>query len=182
MVIAHDKSIFAFEFDIHKILDSKDHKWVYGSFLLWIQGKRIGNPNDYTALDACYSWILDFDNLHMHTDTHEFSSLSAIEIMTLYNQYCRVDNIPVKSIVNRYHEDIEYGIYIRQQLDISEFGMTSFDNVTLLMLDYDLLCKRIIMQQFSVPPIEFVVQNKDILTAIDKFKILYANEVARKTS
>ncbi|MBQ1863927.1 MAG: hypothetical protein II561_08120 [Thermoguttaceae bacterium] len=185
MPIAYSKDTFAFQFDIKDIIISQGRKWVYGSFLLWIQGKSIGDPYDYAVLDHCYGWICDFEDLHMHQDTQEFSSLSAQEIWTLYNKYylgsgdyASVDEA-IEAALNKSPEDISFGIHMGQELNISEFGMSSFDDVTLLMLDYDPLCKRIIAQQSSEPPMEFIVRKDDILKAIEEFKKLYLAEVAK---
>jgi hypothetical protein len=99
--------------------------------------------------------------------------MSALEAINFYNKFV-VGNPAIKLSNN----EIEQGIRFNQLVNISHIGMSSFENVTLLMINHGTNQKRFIVQQFEENPEEFIVSSRDIISAIRQFIIIYEKQVS----
>ena len=55
-LVAGNKSRFAIEIEIEDKID----RWVYGTFFFWINGNKLGDPEDSADLNSCIRWMASF--------------------------------------------------------------------------------------------------------------------------
>jgi hypothetical protein len=123
-VIAGEISKLAVSWDIVEVIDG----WIFGHFLLHIDGNTIGDSTDFSVdLNGCLRWIKDFGTSKMdryepglfEMDKETLFTRLASSVLVSEDPECSVPEV-YKNTFSRFH--------------ISQIGMSSFDNVTLLLV------------------------------------------------
>jgi Immunity protein 42 len=68
-------------FAIEMVITETANDWVFGNFFFWMGDARIGDPEDATALNACYNWMRDFRKGGLNRVHDEFYQMGLIEIV-----------------------------------------------------------------------------------------------------
>lgn len=130
-----------FKITIKEMIDN----WLYGNFLLLLRGNFIGNVNDdYVDLKGCINWLSDF-------------------VVNPQDRYAPELMLPPKEVVWQLIvtpvfeavETIEYPDS-SSRFHISRLGMSSFDQVTLVMFNDGRMHERILWQQGKDEIREFI--------------------------
>lgn len=133
-MLVGDKQYFAIEIEIVEIVDS----WVLGSFLFWISDVAIGDKDDKSVdLRGCISWLKDFVTVPRNRYEPTLYALSKEQV---YKQLC--ESVLVGDISN---DDMVENAFSR--FYISHIGMSSFDHVTIALIDNQQGDVRFIWQQ-----------------------------------
>jgi hypothetical protein len=120
-MIAGSKKLFSIEAKIK----SSQENWVFGSIRFWIDSKPIGNWDDITALNACYNWIQGFSfgkNDNKAEDLFNLPPIQAYELIMA----------ELRGSPTNYGRNLD--IKDPMSFDISVLGMSSFDNLDILMI------------------------------------------------
>ncbi|HPE59547.1 MAG TPA: Imm42 family immunity protein [Thiolinea sp.] len=119
-----DKQSFAIEFEILDIVDG----WVFGTFIFWVVGLVIGNPEDKSVdLKGCMNWLRDF----VATPKNRFErGLYDLDKEQIYIQLCSSVLVGEE---NSFAEEKYSDTYSR--FHTSHIGMSSFDDVTMIMVE-----------------------------------------------
>lgn len=119
-----DKNNFAIEFEILDVVDG----WVFGTFMLWALGSAIGNPEDKSVdLKGCINWLKDF--VENPKDRFE-PGLYELDKKQVFIQLCSsVLAIEGSSFAEEKYRDTFCRFHI------SHIGMSSFDDITILMVE-----------------------------------------------
>jgi len=120
------------EVSIEKIID----RWVYGRFLLWLDGNAIGSQKDFSVdLRACFNWLSDLVEVPRDRSCPELMDKSNAEIW--------------QELVDPVFEgfkDLQYAEAF-SRFHISHIGMSSFDTFVILLINDDETRERYIWQQ-----------------------------------
>lgn len=119
-----DKQSFAIELDILDVVDG----WVFGNFIFWIFGLVVGNPEDKSVdLKGCINWLKEF----VTVSKNRFEvGLYELDKEQIFIQLCGSvlageDNSFAKE---KYRDTFS-------RFHISHIGMSSFDNVTMILVE-----------------------------------------------
>jgi len=136
-MLVGDKQNFAIETEILEIVDG----WVFGTFVFWLAGETVGDPKDKQVdLKGCINWLKDFVynsrnrfeiNLYDMELGQTFLLLNASA--TLGNQDMSFAKEPYNDIFSRFH--------------IEHLGMSSFDQLTMILIENGNQQQRCIWQQ-----------------------------------
>ena len=123
-MLTGDKNKFAVQIDVGETVD----EWALGSYILWARGTPIGDERDCSVdLRGCRNWMRDFvekPRKRYERDLYEMDKLQA---------YVRLASavLPGEN-PSGFAKDMYEDTFAR--FHISHIGMSSFDNVTLLMI------------------------------------------------
>lgn len=110
--------------------------WIYGSFLLRLGDGTVGDEHDFTDLNGCVNWLTD-----LVTSPRD---RCAPELMTGSNDYVW------QRLVVEPNQKVElYEAFSR--FHISHIGMSSFNQVTLVLLNDGKNWERYVWQQRNEP-------------------------------
>lgn len=118
------KQDFAIELDIVNFIDD----WVLGRFIYWIDGIAVGNPDDQSVdLKGCINWLRDF----LKNQRNRFEpGLFELDKEQIYVQLCSSVLMGVENLfAEEKYEDTFYRFHI------SHIGMSSFDAVTMVLIE-----------------------------------------------
>ncbi len=158
-----DKSKFAIEIDVQIIADER---WIYGPFILWVQNHAIGDFEDPSVdLKGCFGWLKDFV---LKPENRIDPYLYKLDKENLYSK-------------KREAMDKDYGFLIDTRyknayylFDISYIGMSSFNNVTMMLIENEEGSARFVWQQDDNPVQEAFSNmseiNRVIMEAIEYFE------------
>lgn len=132
-----DKQNFAIEMEILDIVDG----WIFGTFIFWLANVIVGNPEDKTVdLKGCINWLRDFVENPKNRFEPDLYDMDRNQVFLRL-----VTSItPGKQDVcfsEEYYEDI----YSR--FHIEHLGMSSFDGVSIILIENDAKQQRCIWQQ-----------------------------------
>jgi hypothetical protein len=119
-----DKNKFAVQITVEGAIDG----WILGSYLLWACGTSIGDKSDYSVdLRGCRNWMRDF--IEKHRDRYG----PGLYEMDKVQAYVRLASavLPGEN-PSGFAQEMYDDTFSR--FHISHIGMSSFDNVTLLMV------------------------------------------------
>lgn len=152
-MIVGDRKIFAIEATIFERVDY----WVFGSFLLWIGGKVVGNhEDDAVHLKGCVGWLGDFLNEHAKTIDQTFFDM---ELELLFDTIFR-------GVISAYpdghegYDPVKQGYY--ERFHISHIGMSSFDALSIAVVGSLDGRYRFVWQSGSDPVFDAIVPAADV--------------------
>lgn len=126
MIHAGDDNLFAISAEIIEIRDA----CMFGSFRFVLHGKVCGNWNDWAHLESCYSWLREFHTKPMPRYEPELLSLPADEVFDRLVRPVLVSPRDTSApSVPKYYPDTY------ERFHISHLGMSSFDSVTVLLIE-----------------------------------------------
>lgn len=139
-MLAGTKAECGIELVIADVVD----EWVLGSFLIWVHGTPIGDRADHSVdIKGCINWMKDFVE---HPRNRLEPGLFTLPKDEVYRLFSAMDEtIPAVSPIGR---QIEKAF---SRFHISHLGMSSFNQVTLLLLEDEQGRQRLIWQQESDP-------------------------------
>ncbi|MDO5553467.1 MAG: hypothetical protein Q4G68_06865 [Planctomycetia bacterium] len=170
MITVGNIHIFAISFIINKIMRTNtSHSWVYGHFIVHINGKKYGNEEDLVSLEHCTGWIQSLISEHFEEynpqykklPLDEYRNLSMEKIVEMINAVNyhppKLDNEYLKKIHSDYTNNCDHRQYMNKCMalvrdtNITNIGMSSFDsiNLLLLMIDYSNDLKRFIVIEYE---------------------------------
>jgi len=133
-MLVGDKSKFAVQITVKEAVDG----WILGSYLLWACGTSIGNEGDCSVdLKGCRSWMSDF--VETPRDRYEVG-LYEMDKLQVYVRLASAV-LPGQN-PSGFAKEMYVDIFSRFHL--SHIGMSSFDNVTLLLLKNEKGLERLI--------------------------------------
>lgn len=146
-----DKQSFAIEFEILDIVDG----WVFGAFVFWIMGYVIGNPEDKSVdLKGCINWLRDF----VENPKNRFErGLYDLDKDQIYIQLCSSVLVVEE---NSFAEEKYSHTYSR--FHVSHVGMSSFDDVTMIMVENEQGDVRCIWKQNDRETTEAFLRMSDV--------------------
>lgn len=137
-MLAGNKSVCGIELEVIDVIGD----WAQGSFLLWINGTSIGDPSDQSVhIQGCINWLKDFVE---HPRNRFEEGLFTLPKDELYQLLSVNEDSP--SILSSTGKEIDRAF---SRFHISHIGMSSFDQVTLLLLEDEEGRQRLIWQQGS---------------------------------
>lgn len=111
-----------------QIADVASHRWIYGTYLLWVDGKPLGNAQDESVdLRGCCNWMQSL--IEQPADRYE-PGLYEMDKGVAYNRLA--SSVLVHANPNGFVKETYPNTHSR--FHISHIGMSSFDRVTLLWL------------------------------------------------
>lgn len=160
MLIGNKKN-FAIELEIVDFIDG----WVFGSFIFWVNEKVIGNPDDRSVdLKACVSWLREF----LQNQRNRFESgLFELDKEQVYVQLCSSVLAGEENLFSEErYEDTFYRFHV------SHIGMSSFDEVTIILVENEKGDFRCIWKQ-GANGIEDAFLGKDEMRKVVDDAVLY---------
>lgn len=131
-----NKNIFAIEIDLLQSFDG----WVYGRFQFWIDGISIGNiDDDLVDLKGCVNWLRDFiENRRNRYEPDLYEMDKDLAFLQLYHSVfpSELDGHFVKEKYNDTYS----------RFHIAHLGMSSFDNIGILLIESEAGQQRCIWQ------------------------------------
>lgn len=123
-MIIGEKRRFAIELEI---LDEVDG-WIFGTFIFWILDCAVGNQEDRSVdLKGCINWLKNFV---VSTPNRYEPGLYELDKKQIYIQLCSAVLVGEGNTFaeNRYQDSFS-------RFHISHIGMSSFDNVTMILVE-----------------------------------------------
>lgn len=119
-----DKQSFAIEFEILDVVDG----WVFGTFIFWVMGFVIGNLEDKSVdLKGCINWLKDF----VVSPKNRFErGLFDLDKEQIYIQLCSSVLVGEDNLFSKEKYSDTYS-----RFHISHIGMSSFDDVIMIMVE-----------------------------------------------
>ena len=121
-MIVGNRERFAIEAEVGDKVDD----WVFGRFRFWLCGHAVGNWSDAADLKGCVAWLRTFANTTRDRFEPAFEGMAAREIFRL-----AFDSVMAGSGIASDEQAIP-NAYSR--FNITRLGMSSFDNVALLLV------------------------------------------------
>lgn len=123
-MLVGNKQRFAVELEILDEIDG----WVFGTFIFWIQGIAIGDPEDNAVdLKGCINWLRGYlENPSNRVDPE----LYVLNKDTAYSRLC--DSVLAGGGNQVLKEEF---LQFYSRFHISHIGMSSFDSVTIVLLE-----------------------------------------------
>lgn len=122
------------------VQDSVDG-WVFGVFLFWLNGIVVGEVEEkHVDLKGCVNWIRDFLNNPRNREEDDLFEMDKDRVFLLLCRSVILGNQDAQFVEDRYEE-------VFSRFHISHIGMTSFDDVHILLIENGLGCQRWIWQQ-----------------------------------
>ncbi len=123
-MLVGNKQQFAIELEILDVVDD----WVFGTFLFWVEGLPIGDDKDKSVdLNGCVNWLRE---LIVNPKNRFELGLYDLEKSQVYDQLC---NSVLIGDGNQHAEERYANIFSR--FHISHIGMSSFDNITIVLVE-----------------------------------------------
>lgn len=138
MAMNNNSARISLRTEVHEVVDD----WVFGSFFAVINGLEVGNREDSVDLKGCLRWWEDFANNPrdryepMLYDEDKESAYLALAASVLVNEE------GYGSVQERYEDTFA-------RFHISHLGMSSFDNVTILLVKSEAGLERLIWKTGS---------------------------------
>lgn len=120
-----NKDDFAVEVNVSDVFDG----WVFGSYQFWVRGVSVGDANDHSVdLKGCWNWMREF--IANPRNRYE----PGLYEMDKRQVYLRLaSSVMVNQNPGGFSREIYAETYSR--FHITRIGMSSFDRVTLLLVD-----------------------------------------------
>jgi len=138
-MLAGSKEEFGIEIQLVQTLDD----WTYGRFAFWLDNHLVGDWSDESVdLNACMEWLRDF--VEHSRDRYE-PGLFTMNKDAAYRALCDgviIQDSDADSKIERYDSTFS-------RFHISHLGMSSFEHVTLLLVEDEVGRQRCIWQQRS---------------------------------
>src|SRR5690554_4491640 len=135
-MLVGNKQSFAVQLEI---LDGTDG-WVFGTFIFWIKGIAIGDPEDNSVdLKGCINWLRGYLE---NPPNRVAPELYALNKDAAYSRLC--DSVLAGSGDQVQKEGL---LQFYSRFHISHIGMSSFDKVTIVLLEDGQGMARCIWQQ-----------------------------------
>ncbi len=170
MITVGNTQIFAISFIINEIMRTNtSHAWVYGHFIVYINGKKYGNEEDLVSLEHCSGWIqglisehfVEYNPPYEKLPLEEYRNLSMEKIVEMINAVNyhppKLDNEYLAENYSDYTNNCDHRQYMNKcmalfrDINITNIGMSSFEsiNLLLLMIDYSNDIKRFIVIEYE---------------------------------
>ena len=163
-----DKKSMAIEIEILEIIEG----WIFGTFFFWLSGKIVGDPKDRQVdLQGCTNWLKDFvenprdrfePNLYNMEMGQVFLLLNASVISGNQDVYFAKE--PFEDTFSRFH--------------IEHLGMSSFDQLNMVLIENENQQQRCIWQQ-NDQEIKEAFLTKGEIQKIAKMAIDYFEDIGR---
>lgn len=137
-MLAGNKTECGIEIEIVDVIG----EWAQGAFLLWVHGVPIGDRSDRSVhVQGCINWLKDFVG---HPRDRVEAALFALRKEEVYRLLStNEDSLPPSNPTGK---QIDRAF---SRFHISHLGMSSFDQVTLLLIEDEQGRQRLIWQQAS---------------------------------
>ena len=136
-MIIGDKQKFAVEINV---LDTVDG-WIFGVLLFWIAGIVVGDPEEKTVdLKGCINWVRDFLGNARNRKEDELFEMDKKRAFLLLCPSVIQGNQDTEFVKGKYEDAFS-------RFHISHLGMTSFDDVNILLVENSSGSQRCIWQQ-----------------------------------
>ncbi len=138
MSLIGSKNSFAVQTEVTEKVDD----WVFGTFVFWLGNKLVGDLDDSSVdLKGCLNWIKDF----LSRPKNRFEpGLYEMDKDQAFIQLCG-------SVILRDHQDAFFAQEkyndTFSRFHISHLGMSSFDNLNLLLVENEQGLQRVLWQQ-----------------------------------
>jgi hypothetical protein len=137
-MLAGNKTECGIEIEITDVIGD----WAQGTFLLWVHGVPIGDQSDrFVHVQGCINWLKDFIEHPRDRFEATLFALPKEEVYRLLST--NEDSLPPSSPTGK---QIDRAF---SRFHISHLGMSSFDQVTLLLMEDERRRQRLIWQQAS---------------------------------
>lgn len=123
MIVAGDNNVFAIAAEVTEIPQG----WLLGRFRFVFHGHRCGNWEDETDLRACFGWLKDFAEKPRPRFEEDLVELPAEEVFSRLVAPV-INQLDQAQLPERYQ-----GTFAR--FHISHLGMSSFDKVSMVLLE-----------------------------------------------
>lgn len=134
----------AIEISVKEVVDD----WLLGSFLLWMNGERIGDPEDQTVdIRGCVHWLRDFVENPRDRYEPDLYEMNIHQVLILLNGSVIPGTQERQFVTDKYQNTFS-------RFHISHIGMSSFENVTILLVESRDGEQRFIWQCDNVEPCE----------------------------
>lgn len=164
------KDKFAIQFEILDVVEN----WILGTFIFWINGLIVGDPDDKSVdLKGCMNWLQDFINsprnrfepeLYDMDKEQAFFSLCTTVISGNQDRFNLKEKY--KNTFSRFH--------------ISHLGMSSFDRLNILLIENDKRQQRCIWQQADEEIKEAFFEAGEIEKVSSEAIIRFSEDLARR--
>ncbi|MEV8520178.1 Imm42 family immunity protein [Dyella marensis] len=123
-MIVGQRERFAVEIDVAMVIDG----WVYGSFIFWIDGMKVGDMSDLSVdLKGCWHWMRDFIENPMDRFEPGLYEMDKRQIYLRLASPILYGGDPTGFAKEMYQQTYE-------RFHVAHIGMSSFDNVALLLV------------------------------------------------
>ncbi len=195
MITVGDSQNFAISFVINSIYPrvERGDEWVYGHFVLSINGEQYGDISDEVSLDYCVGWVewlltekFTYKNYQFEV-TQKYRDLSpeTIKEMVNFTTLYLVEEEDIDKHLDYAKKHRDYAEKCRclfRDTSITHVGLTSFEEAkqVLLMMDHSLDTKRFIIIQkeedYSQKVYEHFVPTRIVYKTISDFLKKYIEE------
>ncbi|MCB0127828.1 MAG: hypothetical protein KDE58_36435 [Caldilineaceae bacterium] len=119
-----NKNRFGIEYEVIDVVGD----WVFGKFLMWMCGEKIGDSSDRSVdLKGCIRWMRDFvDNPKPRYEPGLFG-MDKDEVYRILASSVLECEDPEREIEEAYHDTFS-------RFHVSHIGMSSFDAVVILLV------------------------------------------------
>ena len=141
-MIAGNKNKFAIQIEI---IDKADD-WIFGYFLFWIYGKAVGNPLDKSVdLKSCLNWLKQF----VASSVNRFEpELFDMDKGKAYLHIC--GSVVLQDQQDAFFSEEKYDSAF-ERFHIAQLGMSSFDDLNIMLIEHEDGRQRIIWQENGDP-------------------------------
>ncbi len=123
-MIFGDKKLFAIEISIKDTVED----WIFGNFMFWFKNLPLGNSeDDGVDLKGCMNWLKDFIEVPRNRFEKNLYTIPKTEAFKLL-----VENVLASYSQNSGNEFYENTF---SRFHISHLGMSSFDDLILLLIE-----------------------------------------------
>lgn len=156
-----DRQTFAVEIEIRERVNG----WVYGTFLFWLSGVAVGDAHDDSVdLQGCASWVRDFLNFPRDRVDAEIFDMPADRVFRiLYHSVMSGpdDGQNAQEVL----EDSRGNVFSR--FHVSHLGMSSFNDVSILLVENDSGRQRFVWQQGNNPIHDTILPKHQVRNVLD---------------
>jgi hypothetical protein len=136
-----NRDLCSIELEITRDVD----QLLLGRFLLWAEGRRIGDPDDESVhIKGCLGWLRDFVAKPRNRCETGLFELPKEEVFRTLCSGVFASEIELLDSHEMYEDTFE-------RFHISHLGMSSFDQTTLLLVEDEQGNQRLIWQQGTAP-------------------------------
>jgi len=164
-----NKERFALEISVIE----KCGNWWLGEFVLWIAGNLVGESEDQSVdLKGCVNWIDEFLTQPSNRAEPQLFHMEKERVFLLLNHSVIAGDQDAHFVKERFED-------IHSRFHISHLGMSSFEDVNLLLIESDSGYQRCIWQQGQDEVLEAMLKPGEIQFVLSKASQWFKKELLR---